>query len=449
MKTKIHNFIKSEKLFSKTKKILVAVSGGADSVVLLDLLVGSGYNCGIAHCNFQLRGDESEKDEELVKKLAQKYDLPFFVTRFETEKIAEKNGVSIEMAARDLRYNWFDEIRKKNSYNFIATAHHKNDSVETFLMNIARGTGIRGLTGIPLKNNYIVRPLMFANKNDILKYAENKNIEFRLDRTNLQSVYSRNKVRNRIIPIFEELNPAFQQNIYQNIDRFKEIQHIYDAEIYRKKVICVEETEHGAIIDLNNLKNISPIRTYLFEFLRPYNFSNQIIDDIILSINGISGKQFISSTHRLIKDRNKFIISKINNKLNNKEHKIENYKTNIFIEEGQTDELKLIIKKEIFSKNLKINRNKNYAYLDFDKIKFPLILRKWKNGDYFYPFGMKKKKKLSNFFIDQKLNLIEKENTWLLISDNQIIWVVEHRIDNCFCLTSETKNVLIIEAKNK
>jgi len=445
MKTKIQKFIESEKLFRKKDKILVALSGGADSMVLLDMLVESKYNCGIAHCNFQLRGEESDKDEQFVTKVAKKYDLPLFVIRFETEKFAKENGISIEMAARELRYNWFDKICKQNIYNFIATAHHKNDSAETFLMNIARGTGIKGLTGIPLKNNNIVRPLMFADKTEVLEYAKKNKIKFCTDKTNLQSVYSRNKVRNKIIPLFEEINSAFMQNIYQNIDRFKEIQHIYDAEIYRKKVICLKETENGAIINLENLKNISPIRTYLFEFLRPYNFSNQIIDDIILSISGISGKQFISSTHRLIKDRNQFIISKINPKIENQNYKIENYRTGIFIGKGKIDELKLSIEKKTITPDFEINKNKNFAYLDLDKIKFPLTLRKWESGDYFYPFGMKKKKKLSDFFIDQKLSLVKKENTWILLSDNQIIWVVGYRVDNRFCITSATKNILIIK----
>jgi len=445
MKPEIKNLIESEKLFCQKDKILVALSGGADSMVLLDLLVAAKYTCGIAHCNFQLRGDDSDKDEIFVTEIAKKYDLPFFVIRFETDKFAKENGISIEMAARELRYEWFEEIRKQNTYNFIATAHHKNDSVETFLMNIARGTGIRGLTGIPLKNNNIVRPLMFADKTEILKYSQNNNIKYCVDRTNLQSVYSRNKVRNKIIPLFEEINSAFMQNVYQNIDRFKEIQNIYDAEISRKKVICLIETKNGAIINLENLKTITPIRTYLFEFLRPYNFSNQIIDNIISSIDGISGKQFMSSTHRLVKDRNRFIINKIIEKTESEEYKIENYQTEIFIRKGQTDELELSIDKNIITNDFEINKNKNYAYLDLDKMKFPLTLRKWKSGDYFYPFGMKKKKKLSDFFIDQKFSLIEKENTWLLLSDNQIIWVVGHRLDNRFCLNSKTKNVLFIE----
>ncbi len=440
MKNQLQLFVENKKLFKKKDKILVAVSGGADSVVLLDLLVNAGYTCAIAHCNFQLRDEESDNDQKFVKELSVKYGLALFVNSFETEKIASQKNISIEMAARELRYKWFNELVQQHNYQYIATAHHKNDSVETLLLNLARGTGLKGLTGIPLKNNNIVRPLLFANKSQILEHCKKFDLQFRLDKTNLQSIYNRNKVRNKIIPLFEEINPAFQQNISNNINRFQEIQQIFTIEINNKKNTCIKKDKSNVFIDINKLLYLKPLRTYLFEFLRPYNFSNQIIDNIILAINSSSGKQFFSSTHRLVKDRNNFIITEIKN-TTDKEYQIYDNQKNIIINEKQNDELILNIKKYLQYNDFKINRNKKYAYLDLDKLEFPLVLRKWKTGDYFYPFGMKKRKKISDFFIDQKFSLLEKENTWLLTSNNLIVWVVGHRIDNRFAIKNNSKVV--------
>ena len=447
MEKQLHNFISQEKLFNKTAKILIAISGGADSIVLLDLLINTGYSCAIAHCNFKLRGQESEKDALFVENLSKKYDLKYFYKEFNTKKYSTQNKISIEMAARELRYEWFEKIRKENNYDFIATAHHKNDSVETFLLNITRGTGIRGLTGIPAKNNYIVRPLLFADKNNILEYCETNKIIFRTDKTNFQSDYNRNKIRNKIIPFFEEINPAFNQNVSQNIEKFKEIEKIYSKEILREKNNCVSYLKEDILININKLKKIEPIKTYLYEFLLPYNFSPKIIEDIILSLNNISGKKFFSQTHRLVKDRENLIISKQEQSI------VSDCKKSIIcINENQNkitfDNQTLEIKNICITPNFKIKKTNSIAYIDADNIQFPLIIRKWTAGDYFFPLGMNKAKKLSDFFIDEKFSLPDKENTWLLLSEKKIIWIIGQRIDNRFRITNKTEKCLFLRNIN-
>lgn len=430
----------------KNDKILVAVSGGEDSVVMLDMLAKANIQCVVAHCNFQLRGEDSNKDEIFVKNLAKKYGFKFFVVRFDTRKYAKKQKISIEMAARNLRYKWFEKIRTENNCKYIATAHHQNDSVETVLLNLTRGTGLRGLTGIPLKNRHIVRPILHLTKNQISEYVQKNNLQFRTDKTNFENKHNRNKIRNQIIPLFETINPAFAKNISENIERFSEIEQIFMQKIEQERKNCISIKNDFTEIDIEKLKNLSPLHTYLYEFLQPYNFSNKITDDIILSLNAESGKTFFSETHRLIKDRNKLIISNLIKKKSGS-ITLSNVFGNVSICKKLPDGTKILFEMFDKTKDFRIEKSPKIAYFDFEKLSFPLELRKWQAGDYFFPFGMKGKKKISDFFVDKKMSLLEKENAWLLSSNGKIIWVVGMRTDGRFAISLETKKVLKIEKR--
>jgi tRNA(Ile)-lysidine synthase len=434
------SFIASEKLSGTENKILLAISGGIDSVVMSELFHRAGYSFGIAHCNFGLRGMESDADEAFVEQLAKKYKAPFFCKRFLTAKDANKKGISIQMAARELRYKWFEEIRIKEKYSSIATAHHLDDQMETFFINLLRSTGIAGFHGILPKQGNLIRPLLFSYRVNIEAFARKYKLAFREDSSNAEIKYLRNKIRHEIIPIFRELNPAFQQILSETIQRMRETEVIFrnSIEEARKKIIRNDKT--GTHIRIGDLKQLTPIDIYAFELLSPFGFHEAVIRDILHSPDDASGKIFYSSTHRLIKDREELILNPLTSK---KESRLKN--AEISIPENKKEIRKpihLSFIKTTTGKKFSIDSSKEVANLDLRKIMFPLILRRWKKGDSFYPFGMNKKKKLSDYFIDRKLSIPEKENIWLLCSGLHILWIVGHRIDHCFRVTSHTKEVL-------
>jgi len=437
MLKKFKDFIFQESLFENDDKILLTVSGGPDSVVLCELFYRAKYNFGIAHCNFHLRGKESDEDEIFVRDLSKKYKVQFYVKHFNTKKYAKDNHISIEMAARDLRYNWFFELLKKEKYKYIATGHHLDDQIETFFINIIRGTGIAGLHGIISKQNNIIRPLLFAYRNDIEAFLKKNNIPFRTDSTNNSVKFMRNKFRNLILPQLYQINKNYKKTIINDIKRLKDAEFIYKTKINEvKKNILIKEGKN-ILIPIEKLKELNPLRTYLFEFLSSYNFNFSTVEDIISRLDDISGKQFFSSSHRLIKDREYLIISELDKK--SEANAIE-----FFINENDlfiNTPVSLKFKKLIYNKDFIISKDKFIACFDKDKLKFPLQIRKWKKGDYFYPFGMNKKKKLSDFFIDEKFSLLEKEKIWLLCSDNDIVWIIGKRIDNRFRIRNNTKNI--------
>lgn len=427
--------------FNKQTKILLTVSGGADSIVMLDLFSKTDYECGIAHCNFMLRGNESDKDAALVKKLAKKYDFSFFQTNFVTINYARHMGISIEMAARELRYSWFEKIREENKYDFIATAHHKNDEIETFFINLVRGTGIRGLSGIKPISGKLIRPILFASRDQILDYISTNKLKFREDASNNDVKFKRNKLRHKIIPEFAEINPAYKQNIHKSIELLNITKQILEEKINEIKAGIIEEKEEQLLFDIAKLKKLEPLNFYLFELLHPYGFNGEQVESIVKSIDGLSGKSFCSSTHQLIKDREYLIVvpkqkrQEISIKISDKQSIV-----NLI---GQSN---LQIKSISRSKSFKIPRQLNIAALDKDKLHFPLEIRSWLKGDYFYPIGMNQRKKLSDFFIDNKFSIIEKEKTLLLVSKGKIVWVIGHRLDNRFKITDATKNILILSA---
>ncbi|MCW3084677.1 MAG: tRNA(Ile)-lysidine synthetase [Bacteroidetes bacterium] len=430
--------IRKQQLFDPSARILLTVSGGIDSVVMCELFHKAGIDFGIAHCNFQLRGDESNDDETFVEQLAEKYSVSFHVAAFDTSTFAKKNKLSVQLAARQLRYEWFESIRKQYNYTCIATAHHRDDSVETFLINLIRGTGIAGLHGILPKQGNIIRPLLFTNKEEISAFAKKHKLKHREDSSNASDKYLRNKIRHSIIPLLQELNPAIGKNIAEDIGRLRNVELIYKKEIEkkRKKIIVVEGKTETILI--RELLKLNPLETYLYEFLKPYHFNGDAVENIIRALDGRSGKQFLSDTHRLVKDRDVLLIEAL--QMNPEKISIKK-STKIADVNGQ----QLVFKIQTRNAKFKIPVSKNTAAIDLEKLKFPLEIRKWEKGDAFQPIGMKGKKLLSDFFIDQKLSLIEKENVRLLISDNKIVWLIGYRMDERFKITEKTSKVFFAE----
>ncbi len=419
--------------------VLLAVSGGADSVAMLNLFSKTNFECGIAHCNFHLRNEESDKDALFVKELAKKYDYQLFTINFDTEKYATEKGISIEMAARELRYNWFEKIRNENNYDYIATAHHKNDVIETFFLNLARGTGIRGLSGIKAISGKLIRPIIFAEREQILDYINKNSLEYREDTSNKDVKIKRNKLRHDIIPQLAEINPAYQKNIIETIERLDITNEILKNRVNEVAQTILTKKGNQVLISIKKLKEQVYSNFFLFEILNPYGFNQSQIKDIINVTDGISGKIFNSPTHQIVKDREHFILLPIKT-------------SNTFSIEISDDQQKIkltnnnYLKIETFSntENFIIQKQTNIGVLDKDKLQFPLEVRSWETGDYFYPIGMKQKKKLSDFFIDNKFSKIEKEKTLLLISTKKIVWIIGHRLDNRFKITDKTKNIIQI-----
>jgi tRNA(Ile)-lysidine synthase len=432
----LENITKKE-LFEPNQKILLAVSGGIDSMVMLHLFEKSGFDYGIVHCNFQLRGDESDRDEEFVRKQVLIHGVPSFFQRFDTEEYAQINGISIEMAARDLRYEYFEKIRIEHQYDFIATAHHSDDLIETFFLNLSRKTGIKGLTGIKDKSGKIIRPLLFASRDEIEKFASENYIEFREDSTNSEVFYQRNFLRHRILPLFSELNPSYKKNILASIENLKDAEAVYSGYFEAEIQKVVENATDSHIIDIEKLRKSERPKLLLLEILTAYNFNPSVTEEVFQSLEGEPGKQFYSKTHRLVKDREKLFVSEITEK-ENRIFYIEAGDIELFAPFGINIE-------KLPGKDFKIRKEKNMACLDFEKLEFPLLIRKWQQGDYFQPLGMTGFKKVSDFLIDEKIPVHEKENTWLLCSGNKIVWIVGQRIDNRFKVRPETKNIFKIE----
>lgn len=438
MLSPLKNFILQHKLFDQGQQILMSVSGGMDSVLLCHLFQQLKFSFGIAHCNFKLRGKESDDDEKHVKQLAQSFGVPFYHKTFNTSAYAKKKGISIQMAARELRYNWFEEIRKTHQYDFIAVAHHKDDEVETFFINLLRGTGIAGLHGIAPKTNHIIRPLLFATRIEIEKYVKAHHISYREDSSNSSYKYLRNKIRHQIIPLLKEINPQAEQTIGEDIRRIKETEQIVKTYIDGLANVLFKTKNNQIYISISEIKKLNPVNAILFELLKAFGFSGDIVEQIIRSINGISGKQFYSETHRVTKDRNHLIIDDL--------AEIKKTITPVLISEkvrAIRKPVSMSFKKTDSKIDLKNFQKPAIACIDYNKLEFPLLIRKWENGDYFYPLGMKQKKKLSDFLIDQKIPLNHKEKILVLCSDDQIVWIIGQRLDHRFRITPETKKIFL------
>ena len=430
----IKNYIDKQRLLKPDSKIIVGLSGGADSVALLHVLYKFGYNCVAAHCNFHLRGEESDRDEQFSSGFAASLNLPFFKKDFDTQSVAKERGISIEMTARDLRYQWFDELRKSQQADAIAVAHHRDDSIETLLLNLIRGTGIKGLTGIQPRMGNLVRPLLCVSKSEILKYVQAENLPFVTDSSNAQDEIIRNKIRLQVIPLLETINHSVRDALVQTMDNLKEVAKIYDAEIEK----AIQAVYNKGSISIPLLKTFPSPESVLFELLKKYGFGKEVIRDIYSAMDSQPGKTFYAQEYYVVKDRDEFLLTPV----------IEEDKKEYFIQEEETF-LELPLRMEISIRtndaSAVIEKNANTACLDYDKLQFPLILRKWKTGDKFIPSGMKNFQKLSDFFTNRKFSKLQKEETWILTSGKEIVWVVNHRIDERFKAKKTTKNRYILK----
>ncbi len=418
--------------FLKESKLLIACSGGLDSVVLASLCKSLNLDFALAHCNFSLRGKESDGDEEFVMSLAEKYSVPVFTETFDTKKYAKDKKLSTQMAARELRYNWFEEILKDFEYDYLLTAHHADDDLETFLINLSRGSGLRGLTGINTINDKIVRPLLSFNRQTILKRAKETGLYWREDSSNQQTDYLRNNLRLNVIPSYKEsvksLLPNFQKTI-ANLRASQSLVEDYMALVYN---LCIEEVSEGYKINLTKLKELPNTDALLYELLFPFGFTAW--DDISELMEAQSGKLVVSGSHRLIKNRNTLILTEIPSEME---------KNEIFISEDKK-KIDFPLKLQLTPIDKMGYTDKNTIYVDNDKLTYPLKLRKWREGDIFQPFGMKGKKKLSKFFKDEKLSLVAKEKIWILASLDKIVWIVGYRPDERFKVDTATTNILKI-----
>lgn len=434
-----NEFIKTKQLFTPSTPLLLAVSGGVDSVVLTELCRQSGFMFSIAHCNFRLRGAESERDEAFVTELAARLQVQLFLKKFDTESHAKEAGLSIEEAARNLRYNWFAELAAAAGKDtLIVTAHHADDTIETLLMNFFRGTGIRGLHGIPVKQGRIVRPLLFARREEIEAFAAAEQLAYVTDSSNAANEFTRNFFRNRLIPELVRVYPSVKDNLLRNVERFAEAEELYtqSVNLHRKKLVEIKGNEFH--IPVLKLQKTRPLLTILHELLRDFGFTSHQTPEVAALLESETGRYVCSSTHRVLRNRKWLIISP----LQSAEESI------ILIEEGAApirfQAGMLSVEQADAGKDMqeKLSASPALAQLDAAGIRFPLILRKWKAGDYFYPLGMGKKKKISRFLTDEKLSLNEKQNTWVLESDRRIIWVIGRRIDDRFKISSKTKRII-------
>ena len=430
-----HLYINRYNLIAEGDKLILAISGGVDSMVLADLLLKAKMEFVAAHCNFHLRGEESDGDEKFVRDYAERNGIQCFVKHFETEKYAAEQGISIEMAARDLRYAWFEQLRQQLGYDKIAVAHHADDQAETFFINLLRGAGLNGLKGMKPQNGVIIRPLLWASREQIRKYAVENHIVWREDHTNAESVYLRNKIRNQLLPFFDELQPKARQGLYKSLEHLSAENELY-RELLQEKL--------GQIIEYNGEIQCTPHSAFLiqhssfqllFEWLRQYGFNTDQCRFIYEAIGTGVGNQYCSATHRLVIGRDELQLSEIKEK---KDDEIQ-------IEVGEEEILfpvHLCFSKVEKTANFVIDKSPDVAQLDFDKLHFPLTLRHWRHGDRFHPLGMKGSKLLSDFFVDQKFTEWQKRNVWLLVSaEGDILWVVDYRIDERFKIVNHTKTV--------
>ncbi len=433
MEKEFKNHLKSNFPYLCQSKILLAVSGGVDSVVLAHLCKLAKLNFSLAHCNFNLRDTESDADEEFVLDLAERLDVEVFVENFDTTAYAEDEKLYIQMAARELRYHWFEELRISLKFDFILTAHHANDNLETFIINLVRGSGLDGFTGIKTVNNFVIRPFLPFTRKEIEFYALEHKIKWREDSSNASNKYLRNKIRHDIVPVLEELNPKLLDgfaNTQSHLNDSLNLVEDYIGLIYPE---IVSKTMYGYNLKIDFLKKIPNTKAIMYQLLKTFGFTEW--EDVYQLLDAQSGKIIYSDTHRLIKDRDVLILS---------EKDSEQKKVEYQIKEGE-DIVMLPIGRFSLSEVDEITGTApNCVFLNKEKLTFPLVLRKWSTGDIFYPFGMKGKKKISDFFNDNKLSLPEKESTWLLCSGDDIVWIVNRRADNRFAISNPSQKILKI-----
>lgn len=436
---KVRKYIEKYQLLNFEEKVIVGLSGGADSVVLLYILKELGYSCIAAHCNFHLRGEESNRDEEFVVQLTSDWNIPLFRVEFDTLSIASDRKISIEMAARDLRYEWFGELRREQKAQAVCVAHHQDDNVETMLINLIRGTGIKGLSGMQPKNGHVVRPLLVLSRQDVMQLVERYNLHYVTDSTNLEDDFVRNRIRLQVLPLLRTINPSVEGAILQSIENLNQVQTVYRYAIddWKAKVFCAE---NNSIFIPDLLRFASP-EALLFEILREFDFNPDVVREVYQALRAQSGKEFFSPTHRLVKDRDILLI--LPHQKGQEEQEQEEIlldKENVRIDFPM--EIEIHLKKR--NPDFKVNKSRDIASLDADRLTFPLKLRRWRTGDKFIPLGMTQFQKLSDFFINNKFSKPQKENVWLLTSADDIVWIVGWRMDDRYKVTPETKNLFVI-----
>ncbi|MCB0558743.1 MAG: tRNA lysidine(34) synthetase TilS [Lewinellaceae bacterium] len=430
------HFLEKEQLLDTDSRVLLAVSGGVDSVAMGHLFQKAGLSFGVGHCNFQLRGQASDEDERFVLGLAEAWGVPAFSRRFDTETYARETGQSVQLAARMLRYAWLEEVRQENSFTHIATAHHLNDSIETLFFNLTKGCGIRGLHGIPLKNGLIIRPLLFASREQLEQYAGEQNIAYREDVTNRETKYQRNKIRQRVIPVLKEINPSFEPTMAENIDRFRQLEHLLDwamRHIAQEAILSYGDPFRLSIEELETFDSVLP--TVLFEFLHPYGFNSSQVQQLSQSLNN-TGAIFLSPGYRLLVEREEIVVEKTTEKKEiasfhltpeTRDMAVPGGRLNLSYQEGPPTTFP---------------KDSWQTFLDADSLEFPLTLRHWRAGDVFQPLGMEgKHQKLQDFFNNQKVSRFNKEKVWILEdATGRICWVVGHRVDERCKLSPSTRN---------
>lgn len=417
---RIFQYISKKKLFSPGDKVLVALSGGADSVALLRVLLELGFSCEAAHCNFRLRGKESDRDEAFVRELCQSQGVPLQVIHFETEAYAVEQRISIEMAARKLRYDWFEKMRQERNCRVIAVAHHRNDSAETFLLNLVRGTGIRGLKGMAPVNGAVVRPLLGVDREQILHYLTSLGQSYVTDSTNLQDEYVRNKIRLDIIPKFQEINPSFQNSLLETAERLAQVEAIYRRGIEEamKRVLSDELRMDIAAL----LREVSP-QAILYEWLYPLGFNASQLDDIFRGLEGECGRWYEVQEWRLLRDRDYLILSPA---------------------VSSEKKYRLVVERFTVAEPFRVPADLRKTYLDADRVMEPLVLRKWQPGDRFMPYGMNRFKRVRDYLRDRKFTRFEKEEQQVVTAGDEIVWLVNERPDHRFRITEQSRNILVL-----
>jgi len=442
MLAKFKNYIFENQLFTSEDKLILALSGGIDSVVLLHLLHQAGYQILTAHCNFNLRGEESDLDEELACKLTMDFQIPFFCRHFDTKNYAKTHHLSIQVAARRLRYNWFERLRKANDYQWIVTAHHADDNAETILYHLTKGTGVAGLHGILPKNKKIVRPLLFATKTEILTYAQRHQLTWREDASNASDKYNRNHLRLNVIPELRKINPNFEKTLLQSTEKVLAVERVFRNQLHTLEKKLVHQTSEAIFLNFRPLLHLQEPLIQLFYLLEKYQFSYLQAKTIFGLLEEEAGKKFESENYILVKDRD-FLVITLQKQENTINYQIKAEQTCL-----NTDNHNFIFQKFPRKDNLKIPNSSEIAYLDAGKLIFPLTLRKWKAGDRFQPLGMKGMKKISDFLNEQKIPVNLKNNVWVLCSKAEIVWVVGFRLSEKVKITTKSTQIFRIEKQN-
>ena len=441
MINKVLAFVQAQTLFNPADKIIATVSGGIDSVVLCDILHKLNQPFCLAHANFGLRAEESDADELFVKKLAKKHNVPFYGESFQTLEFAQREKISIQMAARYLRYNWFEQLRQQLNYSYIATAHHQNDATETVLLNLTKGTGLAGLHGIAAQNRRVVRPLLCLTKDDIYEYVTEQQLIWREDSSNESTKYQRNLIRHEVIPVLKQINPSLEKTMGQTIQKIQGAEQIYNQYINQVKEKAFRTEGSTIYIDLLPLRTATALPVVLFELLRDFNFNYEVVGTVVEAFDASSGKTFESATHVLVKDRDQLVITAKDLRA------FGSFEINESDQEFTIEDLHLQIRRQAAT-GYALPRSRKIAALDLNLLQFPLKIRPWKEGDWFVPLGMNGKKKLSDFFINEKIPVNLKSRIWVLTSDKSIVWIIGHRLDNRFKVTDKTEQILELQIKD-